>query len=131
MARVSAEFAGWAPSLTALITDGETTPVLRSLHTLPIEYRWDRAQGVTLLGDAAHLMPPSGEGANLALFDGAELAKAIVAHPRDLEAALATHEAAMFVRSQAEAREAVRIQDLLFGDRSPTGLLEFFAHPPG
>ena len=34
-ARVAGEFDGWAPELTALITEGETAPVLRALHTLP------------------------------------------------------------------------------------------------
>ena len=72
-ARVAAEFDGWAPELTALITDGETAPVPREIYALPDGHRWDRVPGVTLLGDAAHLMPPSGEGANLAMFDGAEL----------------------------------------------------------
>ncbi len=129
-AKIAAEFDGWAPPLTALITDGETAPVLRSLHTLPIEYRWDRVPGVTLLGDAAHLMPPSGEGANLALFDGAELGKAIVAHPGDLEAALTEYEEAMFPRSQAEAAEAHRMLSLFFDDRAPLGLLDFFTGAP-
>jgi len=129
MTQIASEFADWSPALTALVTAGDTAPVLRSLHTLPIDHAWSRVPGVTLIGDAAHLMPPSGEGANLALFDGAELAMAIVGHGGEVEAALGVHERAMFARSQAEAVEAVKIQDVLFGSRSPAALLEFFAHP--
>jgi 2-polyprenyl-6-methoxyphenol hydroxylase-like FAD-dependent oxidoreductase len=126
MARVGSEFDGWAPELTALITDGETAPVPRILHTLPIEHRWDRVPGVTLLGDAAHLAPPAGEGANLAMFDGAELGKAIAAHGDDIEAALSTYEASLFPRSQSAAADAHEILELLVGDRAPFGLLDFF-----
>ena len=126
-ARVAAEFDGWAPELTALITDGETAPVPRMIHALPDGHRWDRVPGVTLLGDAAHLMPPSGEGANLAMFDGAELGQAIAAHPGDTEAALAGYEEAMFARSAAEAADAHQILELCLGDRAPFGLIDFFA----
>ncbi|WKD30534.1 FAD-dependent oxidoreductase [Streptomyces xanthophaeus] len=101
-ARIAREFDGWAPELTALITDGDTAPVLRPHYTLPAGHRWDRVPGVTLLGDAAHLAPPNGEGANLAMQDGAELGKALAAHPGDVEAALTEYEQAMFPRS-AEA----------------------------
>jgi 2-polyprenyl-6-methoxyphenol hydroxylase-like FAD-dependent oxidoreductase len=125
-ARVAAEFDGWAPELTALITDGETAPVPRPVHALPNGHRWDRVPGVTLLGDAAHLMPPSGEGANLAMFDGAELGKAIAAHPDDIEAALAAYEEALFPRSESAAAEAHLILELCLGDRAPFGLIEFF-----
>jgi 2-polyprenyl-6-methoxyphenol hydroxylase-like FAD-dependent oxidoreductase len=126
-ARVAAEFVGWAPELTALITGGDTAPVLRLVHSLPNEHRWDRVPGVTLIGDAAHLMPPSGEGANLAMFDGSELGQAIAAHPGDVEAALAACEEAMFVRSGSEAVDAWEIQDLCLGDRAPYGLIDFLS----
>jgi 2-polyprenyl-6-methoxyphenol hydroxylase-like FAD-dependent oxidoreductase len=125
-ARIAAEFDGWAPELTALITDGDTAPVPRILHTLPILHRWDRVPGVTLLGDAAHLAPPAGEGANLAMFDGAELGKAIAAHPRDIEAALSAYESALFPRSQSAAADAHEILKLCVGDSAPFGLLNFF-----
>jgi 2-polyprenyl-6-methoxyphenol hydroxylase-like FAD-dependent oxidoreductase len=117
-ARVAAEFGGWAPELTALITDRDTASVVRPLYTLPAGHRWARVPGVTLLGDAAHLAPPNGEGANLAMLDGAELGQAIAAHPGDAEAALAGYEQAMFPRA-AEAAGAEDIYDLMLGDDAP------------
>lgn len=125
-AKIAAEFNGWTPALTALITDGETMPVLRMLHTLPTEHHWQRVPGVTLIGDAAHLAPPAGEGANLAMFDGAELAQTIVAHPDDIEAALAAFEATMFPRSQSAAAEAHQMLALCLDERAPFGLVDFF-----
>lgn len=124
--RVAAEFSGWATELTALITATNTAPVPRPLYTLPIGHRWERTPGVTLLGDAAHLMPPSGDGANLAMFDGAELGKAIADHPGNIEAALASYEAALFPRSEAMAIEARETLELCFGERTPLGLVELF-----
>ncbi|WP_299724184.1 NAD(P)/FAD-dependent oxidoreductase [Devosia sp.] len=130
-ARVAAEFEGWSPALIALITDGEAAPVPRMIYALPDGHRWDRVPGVTLIGDAAHLMPPAGEGANLAMLDGAELGQAIAANPDDTEAALALYEATMFVRSAAEAVDAHMIVDLCLGERAPFGLIEFFTGAGG
>jgi len=126
-ARVAAEFDGWAPTLTALITDGEAAPVLRALHALPTGHRWERVPGVTLLGDAAHLVPPAGEGANLAMLDGAELGAAIAARPDDIEAALAAFEEAMFPRSRAAAADSHQMLALCLDGRAPFSLVEFFA----
>jgi 2-polyprenyl-6-methoxyphenol hydroxylase-like FAD-dependent oxidoreductase len=123
-ARIAQEFDGWAPELTALITDGETAPVLRTLNALPIGHQWDRVPGVTLLGDAAHLSPPNGEGANLAMYDGAELGQAMAAHPDDIEAALTEYEQGLFPRSAEAAIEAARDFELCFGDKTPHSLID-------
>jgi 2-polyprenyl-6-methoxyphenol hydroxylase-like FAD-dependent oxidoreductase len=121
IARVVQEFDGWAPELTALITDTDTAPVPRPIHALPAGHRWDRVPGVTLLGDAAHLMAPNGDGANLAMYDGAELGKALAAHPEDVEAALAEYELALFPRAAEAAADD--ILGLCLGDDAPHGLI--------
>lgn len=127
--RIAREFDGWAPELTALITDSDTPPVLRPLHHLPVDHRWERVPGVTLIGDAAHLTVPNGEGANLALHDGAELGKAVAAHPDDLETALAEHEEAMFVRGAEAAADGDGLHELMFGADAPRGLVAAFTDP--
>jgi 2-polyprenyl-6-methoxyphenol hydroxylase-like FAD-dependent oxidoreductase len=121
-ASVVEEFDGWAPELTALITESDTPPVLRRLFTLPTGHRWDRAPGVTLLGDAAHLMPPNGEGANLAMRDGAELGQTIAAHPDNAGIALAEYEQAMFARAVTEAGDD-DIYPIMFGDDAPHSMV--------
>ncbi|MGW4494346.1 FAD-dependent oxidoreductase [Streptomyces sp. NPDC004376] len=107
-ARIAAEFDGWAPEHTALITESDTAPVLRPHYALPVGHRWDRVPGVTLVGDAAHLSAPNGEGANLAMLDGAELGEALAAHPGDVEAALAAYERVLFPRSAEAGADAAR-----------------------
>ncbi|MEK6422174.1 MAG: FAD-dependent monooxygenase [Burkholderia gladioli] len=131
IAAIAAEFEGWSPALTALITEADSALTPRLLHALPAGLRWPRVPGVTLLGDAAHLMPPSGDGANLAMLDGAELAEAIVRYPDDLDAALATYEAAMFARSAALAVEASDTLDRCIGEHSPAGLIALLEGEPG
>ncbi len=122
-ARIAQEFDGWAPELTALITESDVAPVLRPLYALPIGHRWDRVPGVTLLGDAAHLSAPNGEGANLAMLDGAELGEALATHPGDIETALTEYEQAMFPRSAESATDDVPID---FADDTAHGLVSRF-----
>ena len=148
-AQLMEHFADWADEFRRLIADGPLIP--RAIHALPVGHRWERVPGVTLLGDAAHLMSPfAGEGANLAMQDGAELAQALLArsavqpavqpeaqpaaqaaghpdgHPEARGAALADYERRLFPRSAAAAAESAAGLEMCFGPGAPQGLVDPF-----
>lgn len=126
-ARIEVLFDGWARSLSALIADGEKVPVVRPIYALPPLLTWPRGKGATLLGDAAHLMSPfAGEGANLAIRDGAELARALIDHHGDNERALEIYEHNLFLRSQPIAQLSARNLFRFFRSDAPTSVVDLF-----
>jgi len=129
-------FSDWHADFHEILRASDGGLVSRPIRMLPVNHSWARSRGVTLLGDAAHLMSPfAGEGVNLAMIDGADLAKAIIAHPGDIESAIAAYEAVMFPRAHGKAAESAANLALAFQADSPQGMLELFAShgvaPPG
>lgn len=117
---------GWDARFTALIAACDDVVVPRSISTLPIGLTWPSTPDVTLVGDAAHLMPPVGEGANMALLDGALLGLALAAHPDDFPAAVRDYEREMFERTGAAARMSADLQHLLTSPDAAQKMLAFF-----
>ncbi|PZE25672.1 MULTISPECIES: NAD(P)/FAD-dependent oxidoreductase [unclassified Curtobacterium] len=113
---------GWAPELRELITAGDTDPVIRPIWGLPLGHTWDRMPGVMLVGDAAHLTPPDGDGANWALFDGAELGALIVEHAGDINAAFDAFAQRMLPRSAESSQEGYQSFERTFGYNAPDNL---------
>ena len=96
-------FDGWAAPVLDLLRHG-TVFVHRPFYVLPVSHTWTHVPGVTLLGDAAHLMPPLGAGANLAMLEGAELAESIAGGPGDLDKAARVFEERMWARADRWAK---------------------------
>ena len=135
------EFKDWNDELKGLITHADPGIVARPFYMLPTDFSWTSKQGLTLLGDAAHLMTPfAGEGVNLAMVDALDLSKAIVKGTTcddtvDLFDAIRDHEKTMLERSHEKMEETWRNLDLFFQPDAPKGFVKAFeemmaAHGP-
>ncbi|KAH8435188.1 FAD-dependent oxidoreductase [Aspergillus melleus] len=84
------EYEDWAPELLDMVRKTVGDMRIMALYMLPVGTEWESRRGVTLVGDAAHLMTPfAGEGVNIALEDAMKLAEAIIStRDRDLYAQL-------------------------------------------
>lgn len=123
-------FEGWDPRLTALIEAGDNPPAPRRIEAMPTGTRWTHRPGLTLIGDAAHLMPPVGEGANQAMLDGAELAGWLAAGPADPDSAIRSYEEAMFARIHPIAEMSARVQAMMLSPTAAQDIVRFFSGRP-
>jgi 2-polyprenyl-6-methoxyphenol hydroxylase-like FAD-dependent oxidoreductase len=119
-------FSDWDPRLTALIEASEGAVTPRTIESMPVDTHWDARPDVTLLGDAAHLMPPVGEGANQAMLDGAELALTLVAHPDNPSTAIRDYEQTMFSRILPIAEKSARIHAQILSPTAAVDMTRFF-----
>jgi 2-polyprenyl-6-methoxyphenol hydroxylase-like FAD-dependent oxidoreductase len=117
-------FEGWAPSLTDFIARADEGVVARKLVALPIGHSWAPRAGLTLLGDAAHVMSPfTGEGVNIAMLDATELGLAL-ASGAEWQAAVQAYERAMFERAREHAAMAAASLEVAFSPAAPQSFLE-------
>lgn len=77
---VTGSYETWAPNLRQLLSSCDDF-VRRPIYSLPKDFKWTPYKGVTLIGDAAHLMPPVGVGVNLAMLDASDVAEALCSMP--------------------------------------------------
>jgi 2-polyprenyl-6-methoxyphenol hydroxylase-like FAD-dependent oxidoreductase len=94
------EFAEWSPVWWELFESADTLFIPRPQYCMPLDQKWDAKPNITLLGDAAHWMPPfAGEGVNMAMLDALQLSEALTDDKfSDTRQAIAHYEKQMFAR---------------------------------
>jgi 2-polyprenyl-6-methoxyphenol hydroxylase-like FAD-dependent oxidoreductase len=128
-AAVLSEFSDWNPALTAIIRHCDEPLTLIQIHMLPVEHRWEHRSGVTLIGDAAHLMSTfAGVGVNFAMLDALGLALALT-QSTDVSAAVRRCEEAMFERAATASAIAIANQQRCFSPDGAQFLAKVLSQP--
>jgi 2-polyprenyl-6-methoxyphenol hydroxylase-like FAD-dependent oxidoreductase len=100
-------YEGWNPVFFTLFKACSHF-VPRPLNYFPTDQNWVTKANITLIGDAAHLMPPSGEGVNTAMLDALDLSECLTGGEfNNLQAAMAAYEAQMLARAAILGEEAL------------------------
>lgn len=95
---------------------------------MPTDQTWEALPNVTLLGDAAHVMPPfAGEGVNMAMLDALELSNALTSGESNTHQAIAAYETAMRKRAAVAAQESLDNGELMHNEHALTSMLAFFS----
>jgi len=110
---------------------------IRPVCGLPMGYTWEHKSGTTLIGDAAHLMPPSGEGVNIAMWVAVMLARAIVKSHETagqdaasflsaLNPLIKEFEVEMAVRAKEAAEQSLMLNETLFAEDGAAAMAKWF-----
>jgi len=94
------EFSAWSPAWWELFESPDTIFIPRPQYCMPLDQKWEPNADITLLGDAAHWMPPfAGEGVNMAMLDALQLSEALMSPAfSNAKQAIAHYEKQMFAR---------------------------------
>lgn len=101
-----ATYPKWSPVWQKLFESADTTFIPRPMYCMPLDKRWTSKPDITLIGDAAHWMPPfAGEGVNMAMLDALQLSEALTAPGvEDTPLAITRYENQMFKRFAVAGR---------------------------
>jgi len=106
------EFAGWNEVWFELFENVSYPIMLRPQYVVPLDQTWDAKPNVTLLGDAAHIMPPSGEGVNLAMLDALDLSECLTSSDyTTLKTAISAYEKKMLERGTEATQDSLEMAE--------------------
>ncbi|PTT01528.1 2-polyprenyl-6-methoxyphenol hydroxylase [Pedobacter sp. HMWF019] len=123
------EYAGWDIIWEELFSNSHTNFIPRPQYYMPLDQNWITCPNMTIIGDAAHVMPPyAGEGVNMAMKDALELSECLTSEIfPDLQSAIAHYEQQMLARASVVTQMTLASTAMLHADDSINNLLKMFS----
>ncbi len=120
-----ANFKEWSELWDPLFREAVST-VWRPLLVCREDQHWEPKQNVTLIGDAAHVMPPyAGEGVNMAMLDALVLSKLLLSEETP-SAAIATYEAEMSARMKEMTEDTMVNTEMFYAPDAADRVVALF-----
>lgn len=120
----------WSTVWHELLENVSVPFIPRPINCIPLDQTWETLPNVTIIGDAAHVMPPfAGEGANMAMLDALELSENLTSNQyTTLQEAIANYESNMRERAAEAAKESLENGEKMHSKDALKTMLEFFSH---
>ncbi|MDN5395106.1 MAG: FAD-dependent monooxygenase [Chryseobacterium sp.] len=123
------EYCDWSTIWYELFENASVPFIPRPIYYMPLDQGWETQSHLTLLGDAAHVMPPfAGEGANMAMLDALELSRCLTSDEfNTLYEAISHYETQMRQRAAKAITESLENGDKMHSETALATMLEFFS----
>ncbi|MEO8759838.1 MAG: NAD(P)/FAD-dependent oxidoreductase [Bacteroidia bacterium] len=122
------EYAEWSSIWYELFENAETPFIPRPIYCMPLNQTWKAFSNLTMIGDAAHAMPPfAGEGANMAMLDALELSGFLTDNKyKTLQETISFYEINMRQRAAKAAKESLENGELMHSEGALAKMLDMF-----
>ena len=122
------EYPTWSPVWYELFENISAPFIPRPIYCMPLNQNWDALSNLTMIGDAAHVMPPfAGEGANMAMLDALELSECLTSDKfKTVQEAISGYEGIMRERASVAAKESLENGEKMHSKNALKTMLNFF-----
>lgn len=122
------EYSDWSNIWYELFEKAATPFIPRPIYCAPLDQTWKTLPNLTIIGDAAHVMPPfAGEGANMAMLDALELSECLTSDEySSLQEAISGYEIKMRKRAADAAKDSLENGEKMHSENALNTMLEFF-----